>query len=89
MTTPAVNIFGGGYQRAAKEHTCWLCGETIAKGEGYFRTAGVSVGGYLAREAGESGILSLWNANESTAIPIVQIREWKIRPVQPAQDEAA
>ena len=51
--------------------------------------SGVSVGGYLAREAGESGILSLWNANESTAIPIVQIREWKIRPVQPAQDEAA
>ena len=61
MNKPAINIFGGGYQRAAKEHTCWLCGETIAKGEGYFRTA----------------------------IPIVQIREWKIRPVQPAQDEAA
>ena len=55
----------------------------------YRITAGVSVGGYLAREAGESGILSLWNANESAAIPIVQIREWKIRPVQPAQDEAA
>ena len=36
----------------------------------YRITAGVSVGGYLAREAGESGILSLWNAQESTAIPI-------------------
>ena len=46
MTTPAVNIFGGGYQRAAKEHTCWLCGETIAKGEGYFRTTG-TVGGKM------------------------------------------
>ena len=55
----------------------------------YRITAGVSVGGYLAREAGESGILSLWNAQESIAIPIVQIREWKIRPVSPAQDEAA
>ena len=53
----------------------------------YRITAGVSVGGYLAREAGESGILSLWNAQESTAIPIAHIREWKIKPVQPAQEE--
>lgn len=36
----SMNIFGGGYQRAAKAHTCWLCGETIQKGAGYFRTAG-------------------------------------------------
>ena len=88
MTVPRINIFGGGWQRAAKEHTCWLCGETIAKGEGYFRTAG-TVGGYLAREACESGILSLCNAQESTAIPIAHIREWKIKPVQPVQEEAS
>ena len=54
----------------------------------YRITAGVSVGGYLAREAGESGILSLWDAQESTAIPIAHIREWKIKPVQPVQEEA-
>ncbi|QXN71566.1 hypothetical protein RCIROH_67 [Rhodobacter phage RcIroh] len=46
MSVPQVNIFGGGWQRAAKEHTCWLCGETIAKGEGYFRTTG-TVGGKM------------------------------------------
>ena len=54
MTVPQVNIFGAGWQRAAKEHTCWL-----------------------------------WNAQESTAIPIAHIREWKIKPVQPAQGDAA
>ena len=46
MSVPQVNIFGGGWQRAAKEHTCWLCGENIAKGEGYFRTTG-TVGGKM------------------------------------------
>ena len=46
MSVPKVNIFGGGWQRAAKEYTCWLCGETIAKGEGYFRTTG-TVGGKM------------------------------------------
>lgn len=35
-----VKIFGGGWQRAAKPHVCWLCGEIIPKGDGYFRTAG-------------------------------------------------
>ncbi len=38
--TPQINLFGGGWQRANKEHVCWCCGEPIAKGEGYFRTAG-------------------------------------------------
>ncbi len=40
MEFPKLNLFGGGWQRANKEHVCWQCGETIAKGEGYFRTAG-------------------------------------------------
>lgn len=35
-----VSLFGGGWQRARKEHTCWCCGRVIPKGEGYFRTAG-------------------------------------------------
>ena len=46
VPAPKVNIFGCGWRRAAKEHTCWLCGETIAKGEGYFRTTG-TVGGKM------------------------------------------
>ena len=46
----------------------------------YLITATPSIGGYLAREAGESGILSLWNGERSFAIPLVQIQEWEIAP---------
>lgn len=44
----------------------------------YIISAGPSIGGYLTREAGETGILSLFNAEESYAIPLCNIREWKI-----------
>lgn len=44
----------------------------------YVISAGPSIGSYLAREAGESGILSLFNADESYAIPLNNVREWKI-----------
>lgn len=53
----------------------------------YVISAGPSIGGYLAREAGETGILNLYNADESYAVPLANIREWKIihRP-EPAQE---
>lgn len=35
-----VNLFGGGWQRARKDHICWDCGDVIPKGDGYHRTAG-------------------------------------------------
>lgn len=35
-----VTLFGGDYQRARKEHICWLCGDTIPVGTGYFKTTG-------------------------------------------------
>lgn len=44
----------------------------------YVISAGPSIGGFLAREAGETGILNLFNAEESYAIPLANIREWKI-----------
>lgn len=44
----------------------------------YVISAGPRIGGYLAREAGESGILNLFNTDESYAIPLANIREWKI-----------
>ena len=44
----------------------------------YIISAGPSIGGFLAREAGETGILNLFNADESYAIPLMNIREWKI-----------
>ena len=44
----------------------------------YVISAWPSIGSYLAREAGESCILSLFNADESYAIPLINVREWKI-----------
>lgn len=35
-----LKLFGFSYQRAAKDHKCWLCGDPIPKGTAYFRTAG-------------------------------------------------
>lgn len=56
----------------------------------YIISAGPSIGGYLAREAGETGILNLYNADESYAIPLENIREWKIvhRPSDDAEGKA-
>lgn len=44
----------------------------------YVISAGPSIGGHLAREAGETGILNLFNLDESYAIPLVNIMEWVI-----------
>ena len=44
----------------------------------YVISASPTIGGYLTRQAGETGILSLYNADESYAIPLCNIREWKI-----------
>lgn len=44
----------------------------------YVISAGPSIGGYLARDAGETGILNLYNNDESYAIPLANIREWCI-----------
>lgn len=44
----------------------------------YVISAGHSIGGHLSREAGETGILNLFNLDESYAIPLVNIREWVI-----------
>lgn len=44
----------------------------------YVISAGPGIGGHLTREAGETGILNLYNADESYAIPLSNIREWKI-----------
>ena len=44
----------------------------------YVISASPTIGGHLTRQAGETGILSLYNADESYAIPLCNIREWKI-----------
>ena len=53
----------------------------------YIISASPSIGGYLANQAGETGILQLFNLDESYAIPMNNIREWKIVN-RPALDEA-
>lgn len=47
----------------------------------YRITAGPGIGGYLAREAGASGVLSLFNSERSWGIPVSSIRDWSIAPV--------
>lgn len=53
----------------------------------YRITAGTSIGGYLTKDAGQTGILSLFNDTESYAIPLTNVREWVIRAVTVQQHE--
>jgi len=48
----------------------------------YRITAGITIGGYLAREAGQNGVLSLFNSEQSWGIPLARIREWTITPAR-------
>jgi len=48
----------------------------------YRISAGPSIGGYLAREAGAHGVLSLFNKEQSCGIPLASIRDWAILPVE-------
>lgn len=53
----------------------------------YRITAGPSIGGYLAREAGAHGVLSLFNKDQSWGIPVTSIRDWSIVPVPVEAEE--
>lgn len=47
----------------------------------YRISASTNVGGYLVAQAGQTGILSLFNKNKSWGIPLAAVREWEIVPV--------
>lgn len=47
----------------------------------YRITAGPGIGGFLAREAGQNGVLSLFNSGQSWGIPLTSVRDWSISPV--------
>lgn len=47
----------------------------------YRISAGPTIGSYLAREAGATGVLSLFNKHQSWDIPLTSIRDWSITPV--------
>ena len=44
--------------------------------QNYDISAGAGIAQYLAREAGETGILSLLDGDKAHAIPVANIREW-------------
>lgn len=44
----------------------------------YRITAGASIAQYLAREAGETGVLSLLCGGKAYGIPLVNIRSWSL-----------
>lgn len=50
----------------------------------YRISAGVTLSQFLARQAAETGILTLFNDETSHNIPISQIREYVLRPVNEA-----
>lgn len=54
----------------------------------YTITAGIGIGQYLAREASATGILVLFNDDESHGIPLAQVREYVLRPA-PEEEAAA
>lgn len=49
----------------------------------YRITASPRIGGYLAANAGQSGVLSLFNGTESWGIPMHAVRDWAIKSVAP------
>jgi len=44
----------------------------------YIISAGRGIAGYLARDAGMTGILTLWNKEMFYSIPLRSIRDWSI-----------
>ena len=54
----------------------------------YHITAGPGIARYLTAEAGQSGILTLWNGDSSYGIPLASIRDWMISRVheEPKQE---
>lgn len=47
----------------------------------YNISAGPRIGGHIVWEAGDTGILNLFNDDTSYAIPLTHIREWLIEPM--------
>ncbi|PZR89754.1 MAG: nucleoside hydrolase [Stutzerimonas stutzeri] len=47
----------------------------------YRITAGIGIGQYLAQQAANTGVLTLFNDEASHGIPLSNIREYVIRPV--------
>lgn len=50
-------------------------------------TAGHNIGRYLATDAGQCGVLTLFNKNSTVSIPLVNIRDWIILPCSKAKAE--
>lgn len=50
----------------------------------YLITASPSISRFLAQDAGQNGILTLYNKDQAYSIPVAQIREWSIDRYLPA-----
>jgi hypothetical protein len=58
----------------------------------YRMSAGVGICRHLAMEAGQTGILTMWNGPKAYSIPLASIRDWEIHedndvpePVEPEE----
>jgi len=55
----------------------------------YRISAGPNIGSYLARDSATTGVLSLWNRDQSFGIPVANIRDWAINIVPEETEERA
>ena len=74
-----------------KEHTKAYSDVEVTFLDGEVRkyriSASTAIGAYLAQQAGETGVLVLYNEDTSHGIPMSQIREYVLRPVTVEQLE--
>lgn len=71
------------YQNLSDVEVTFMDGEVKV----YRISAGVRIGQYLAREAAETGILTLFNDEVSHGVPLSNIREYQIKPVYVDQED--
>lgn len=65
---------------AASRSNLTLVEVTFIDGEVKTYTITAGIGQYLVREASQTGILVLFNDDESHGIPLAQVREYVLRP---------
>lgn len=49
-------------------------------------TANLGIARALAERSGETGVLALWNGEESYGVPVAHVRDWTVRELTEEED---